>query len=215
MKTMFAGPLSVALAVAPLASASATIVSTLDNGTSVAIPVVAGDDYSYSRGPITFGPGITFTSSSRTLFGLTAEFGFAPGVLWSGTPMIGLDTTSGSFTLSFATPLSGFLAEINSTEYANWDRDAVISAYDAEGNLLDSLLFERQGYQVEPGYWGFSYASAQIARITFSNEYIGIRNISVVLPVPEPASWGLMIAGFALVGGALRRSGRTRVMARA
>src|SRR6187402_1185652 len=197
---------AVALSSAPL---SATVVSTLANGVSVAIPVVAGDDVESTKGPITFGPGITFTSTATSLFGYTGDYGFTPDLLWSGTSMIGLNHASGTFTLAFAQPLSGFLAEIDSTEYAS-SRDALISAYDSAGHLLDTITLERNDYAVAPGYWGFSYASASIARITFSNEYIGIRNISVALPAPEPTSWGMMLTGFGLIGGVLRR-GRTKV----
>jgi hypothetical protein len=166
-------------------------------------------------GPITFGPGITYTSTrSRSMFGYTGEYGFGPDASWVGTPMIGLNSSYGTITLSFARPLSGFVAEINSTEFADWGRDATVSAYDSAGNLLDTLLFEQQGYQVEPGYWGFSYTAAQIARITFSNEYIAVRNISVVMAVPEPVSWAMMLSGFGLVGGILRHGGRRPALRR-
>jgi hypothetical protein len=185
--------------------AHAAVVNALDNGTAVVIPVMAGEDDSGVRGPISFGPGITFTSTANALFGYTAGYGFAPGVEWAaGAPVIGLNHGSGTFTLAFATPLSGFLAEINSTEYAS-SRDAIVSAYDASGNLLDTLLLEHDGYQVTPGFWGFAYDSAQIARITFSNEYIAIRSISVLQGVPEATTWAMMLVGFGLVGGAMRR----------
>jgi hypothetical protein len=47
----------------------------------------------------------------------------------------------------------------------------------------------------------FFYASS------VASGYFYARNISVV-SVPEPATWALMIAGFGLAGGALRRFGR-------
>ncbi len=40
----------------------------------------------------------------------------------------------------------------------------------------------------------------------------GIGQVLRIAAVPEPASWALMIAGFGLVGGALRRSGMTRAV---
>ncbi|QJU60704.1 PEPxxWA-CTERM sorting domain-containing protein [Sphingomonas sp. AP4-R1] len=128
--------------------------------------------------------------------------------------MIGLNVGRGTVTLTFATPLSGFLAEISSTEYAS-SSDAIISAFDASGNLLDRIVMERNGYQVQPGFMGFSYDTAEISRITFANEYIGFRNISIVQAdptgaVPEPATWGMMIVGLGLTGTALRRARRPR-----
>lgn len=50
------------------------------------------------------------------------------------------------------------------------------------------------------GYFGFD-------GIHFANQaHIGIgRDLVLALGVPEPASWALMIAGFGMVGGALRR----------
>jgi hypothetical protein len=197
------------------APALSAIVTSLDGATSVEIPIVAGDDdtIAYS-GPVTFGPGITLTSTrADTMVGYTGSYGFTPdGDAWEGTPMVGLNRGTGTLTLSFATPLAGFLAEINSTEYAV-SADATVSAYDAAGNLLDTLLFERNGYRVEPGYWGFRYASPSIARITFSNEYIGFRNISVVAAVPEPGTWMTALFGFGAVGAALRRRARIAVTA--
>ena len=37
-----------------------------------------------------------------------------------------------------------------------------------------------------------------------------IDNISVTGPIPEPATWAMMIGGFGLVGGAMRRARRSR-----
>jgi len=37
------------------------------------------------------------------------------------------------------------------------------------------------------------------------------RNVAVGASVPEPASWALMIAGFGLAGGALRRRRRAPI----
>ncbi|UAK26461.1 PEPxxWA-CTERM sorting domain-containing protein [Sphingomonas nostoxanthinifaciens] len=161
---------------------------------------------------------MTYTSTSgNSLFGYTDSYGFTPDILWSGTPMIGLNAGRGTVTLSFATPLSGFLAEIDSTQYASTS-DAIITAYDLAGDVLDSILFEHNGYQVEPGYMGFSYATAEISRITFANEYIGLRNISILSadqigPVPEATTWGMMIVGFGMAGTALRRARRVRPQA--
>jgi hypothetical protein len=186
------------------APASATVIHALEGGTAVTIPTIVDEDYIGTKGPVTFGPGITYSSTVSSLFGFTGTYGFAPEVLWSGTPLIGLNRTSGTFTLAFAAPLRSFLAEVNWTEYTT-SRDASMSAYDSHGNLLDTILLEHNGSVATPGYLGFSDEGGDIARVTFSNEFVAIRDISVLAAaVPEPASWAMLIAGFGLAGLALR-----------
>ena len=48
--------------------------------------------------------------------------------------------------------------------------------------------------------------SGLTASVTVTYDYL-----EAGMAVPEPASWALMIGGFGLTGGALRRRGRTRV----
>jgi hypothetical protein len=65
-------------------------------------------------------------------------------------------------------------------------------------------------------YTGTFTATDAVTRLTFlarnDPSWMAIDQVSVVAigdgAVPEPASWALMIAGFGLVGGTLRRRGR-------
>ncbi len=207
--------IGIALSAAMISPAGAAIVTALDAKTAVAIPFVSDDaDAATLKGPIRFGGGITYSSTrANSLFGYTGSYGFAPGVMWeNGGPMIGLNAASGTVTLDFATPIAGFLAEINSTQYVS-SADAIITALDAAGNQLDRIVLERGGYRVQPGYMGFSYTGAVISRITFANEYIGFRNMSVVAAsaVPEPATWAMMILGMGMVGTRCRRRRHVRL----
>ena len=53
-------------------------------------------------------------------------------------------------------------------------------------------------------FYGFISDTPNIKSFTLTDGYVGIRNIQEIAGVPEPASWGLMILGFAGVGAALR-----------
>ena len=62
-----------------------------------------------------------------------------------------------------------------------------------------------QGY----GYiaWAmYDYATGTLTENTYA--YLGTNTVYSVSDVPEPATWALMIAGFGMVGGALRRQER-------
>ena len=64
-------------------------------------------------------------------------------------------------------------------------------------------------------YYG-TFVGSGSDTITFSaaNDpgYLGLDNVSVTSAVPEPAAWGLMLAGFGLVGATMRRR-RTAIAA--
>jgi len=186
--------------------AAAATVTSLRGATNVDIPAL---NQTRVTGPVTFGPGITFTSTVGSAFGWTQGYGFGSGGYWSDFPMIGLDAAEGSFTLTFPTAIRGFVADTSwSTYFA--DVDATISAYDAAGSLLESVNLEN-GFR--PGTIGFARAAADIASIRYSNEYVGIQTIAIagaVGAVPEPATWAMLIGGFGLVGRAARRR-RVRV----
>lgn len=186
-----------------LSPASAVVVTSLPGGVAVPIP----DDVQFDFfGPHTLAPGVTFSATSPTTFGLSGLYSFVTNGDWIGTPMIGLDSASGSFQIAFADPVGGFLADLNWTVRSRGN-NATIAIYNSSNVLLESLTLESGGNLVAPGYRGFSRNSADISFVRLSNEFIGVRDITVAGPaiVPEPASWALLIAGFGLVGAAARR----------
>ncbi|ODU22799.1 MAG: hypothetical protein ABS87_01125 [Sphingomonas sp. SCN 67-18] len=204
--------------------AFAAVVTSLPGGTSVAIPKLNA----YGAPATDIGSGISWSSSeSSSVLGWSRGYGFSDNGSWSGTPMIGLNTGTGTMTLGFDQAVTGFLAEINwaaqpVTQYSDNDPAAFMSAYNAAGDLLETIQFTGG---TAPGYYGFSREDGDIASIVFGNSYVGARNLSLELapapkansvafvsaPVPEPAAWAMMIAGFGLIGGTLRM--RTRKVA--
>jgi hypothetical protein len=112
---------------------------------------------------------------------------------------------------------SGLASGVSFGLYTGGGQNSVaISAYDASGALLQSLpsvMANNGQFDIQ------SLTAANIARIDIlagrfslpngTIKLYGIDNLTFTLAatpaVPEPASWAMMIAGFGLVGAALRR----------
>jgi hypothetical protein len=193
-----------ALAAATPAAFAAPIVSLAD-----ASAVTMTGSTKTGGGAQSFGPGITYAGDQNGYFNYSAGWGFSRNGSWGNTPMIGANSGSGSFTLTFDQAITGFLADVNWS--TGWYADATMASFDAAGQMLESILLsEHTMNQVAPGMHGFADASGRIKSIRFSNAYIGIRNISVsVAAVPEPATWAMMLVGFGMAGVALRQRRRS------
>jgi PEP-CTERM motif len=183
-------------------------------------------------GPVDIGGGVTWQSNqTNSLFGWTGGYTTGNATITAGDPPIielndAYDVGSGGYAkmwLSFATPTSGFLAELFWTdgEYTNLN-SAGIFAYDSSMNLIDYIALNNNGNStgMQSGYYGFSEATANISYIYFDNSHIGARNMSYVGPeinpvgaVPEPGTWAMMLLGLGATGWAVRRQTgvRTRV----
>lgn len=182
-------------------AAQATVVTTLSGATAIVVP--AG--YITTANQL-IAPGITFTASTPSVYGYTGGYVFNGNGTWSGTPMVATNNSSGYFEINFATAVSGFLSEVNWTNF-NYAGDATMSIYGASNNLLETLVLEHNGANLvtASAYHGFSRPTADISRVRFGNEYIGARNMSFTRAsdVPEPASLALL--GLALAGAAVAR----------
>lgn len=94
------------------------------------------------------------------------------------------------------------------------------NAYDASGTLIETFTTNAgNGWDIR------TLSSSGIARLDLLNNVFngsslmfGIDQLNFTLnqaaAVPEPSSWALMIAGFGLVGGALRRRSAANVTVR-
>src|SRR5207245_1718670 len=136
-------------------------------------------------GPVDIGGGLTWSSNeTNSLFGWTG--GYAAGnnnIVAGDPPIIGLndayDVGSGGYAtmmISFATPTSGFLAELfwTDNEYTNLNSSS-IAIYDSGNNLLEYIALNNNGGGggLSSGYYGFSRATADISYVKFNNSDIG------------------------------------------
>jgi hypothetical protein len=180
-------------------------------------------------GPVDIGGGVTWQSNqTNSLFGWTGGYTTSNATISAGDPPIielndAYDVGSGGYAsmwLTFATPTSGFLAELFWTDNENTNlNSAGIFAYDSSMNLIDYVALNNNGNSTGmlSGYYGFSEATADISYIYFDNSHIGARNLSYVGPeinpvgaVPEPGTWALMLFGLGAIGFTARQRNSTR-----
>lgn len=222
---------AVALVAATIASAtpSAAFASVIMGAGSLsgANPINLPSSNYTGSGPVVVGGGITWESNqSNSLYGWTDGYAAGNNNIAPGDPPIialndAYDVGSGGYAkmwLSFATPTSGFLAELFWTDNENTNlNSAGMFAYDSSMNLIDYIVLNNNGNSTGmlSGYYGFSEATADISYIYFDNSHIGARNLSYVGPevnavgaVPEPATWAMMLLGLAGIGYASRRRNR-------
>jgi hypothetical protein len=185
----------------------------------------------YTAGPIEMASGVTFHSTySSSVVGYTGGYGFGANGYWGdgGPAMAGLNTSVGEMTFDFDTPMSAVMAELNWAPDFSGGQPIFISVFDADGLLLESYqLTGRPDGDRAPGFYGFQHAGADISRLVLSNGYIGARRfytqsayheggfggfsppaVGEHMPVPEPATWAMMIVGFGASGLMLRRARR-------
>jgi hypothetical protein len=100
------------------------------------------------------------------------------------------------------------------------DPSNVLSLFDTSGNFVQSwsgndLLGDTSGSPTNPNgnpLIKLVFGSANEAgHLEFSTNQIAFETGTFSLGVPEPGTWALMILGFGLVGGALRRRQRQSV----
>jgi hypothetical protein len=92
-----------------------------------------------------------------------------------------------------------------------------ISIYDLAGNLLSGGTYATRSPTHATVTPATSYLSGVVIRWGPDSYNVGLDNIAydvratVPLPVPEPATWALMLCGFGSVGWSLRRRNRQRI----
>jgi hypothetical protein len=144
------------------------------------------------------------------------QFGNVAGLSHSGRQHVELDGVGnaamsrtidpGTYELSFwYSPRPGVAAGSNGIDLLI-DGLVVLSLAEAGGNQTMWSLHTYNFSLAAPGTIEF--------RATGTSDWLGGYLDDIKLgggAVPEPASWAMLIAGFAMVGGALRQSRRTRV----
>ena len=193
--------------------AGATVVSSLPDGVIVPIPPAA-DTIGFGMGPVGFGPGITWTSTSASsVFGYdnARGYGFDANGFWNSLllPMAGLDDTTGTMTFAFDMPVAGVGGFVN---YSPTYGPATLAVYDSSFNLLESesLTFTTD-LQFNGGeFVGFLRDTPDIRYFTLSDSFVGVTQFTVqdmvaAAPVPEPGTLVLLGAG---VAGLLTRKRR-------
>lgn len=139
-----------------------------------------------------------------------------PGQSANATTALGIDLPSaGKHHISFASPATAFGADFNQNfgggAQSGNPAQFVIELYDSANVLIDSALFDvASGASTFFGLTStLSFASVRVGQVR--NGFAVLDNVSfnVGNGVPEPASWAMMLAGFALAGSAMRTRRRT------
>ena len=114
-----------------------------------------------------------------------------------------------SFSITFASAINAISMDFAGVyDTAEDSANVRIFAYDG-ATLLGSVA----GPASTTGQFTLSYAASNITRVVVTPgsfyDWVGVDNINYTPAtagaVPEPATWAMMIAGFGLIGGTLRR----------
>jgi hypothetical protein len=89
----------------------------------------------------------------------------------------------------------------------------LLAVYDAGNNLLESFTVEAGGVNIVPAdsFYGFLESTPIISYFRLTDEYIGLRDLTIQGPaaVPEPGTWLLLATGLVgLLGYGWRRQQR-------
>lgn len=186
---------------ASAATATTVDFTTLAAGTAVTTQF-AGVTFSLLGGPSSSGSPIA-----------TTIFGYNPVALSNSNS--GYYPTSDSVVATFSSAVSGV-----SFTFENFgvNSSSNYTAYDASNNIVSSGFLGNDTAPAFGGAAGFglpfivNVAGSGITKLQISNGFgtrrsweFGIGQVSFVAGVPEASSWVMMIAGFGLVGAAMRR----------
>jgi hypothetical protein len=162
---------------------------------------------------------ITFNGSAGNI---VATFGAGTGSVQTGPNGVGRFATSptqyfettDAFNVTFSTPVAAF--GFYGTDIG--DFNGQLSVVLTRGGVDESLVVPHTvgGNDGSLLFWGvlstnpfdsvrFSQSASGTDFLGFDDLVIGDRNQVVIPAIPEPATWGMMIAGFGLVGFAMRR----------
>lgn len=152
----------------------------------------------------------TFAAGGYGVF--TPTEGSFLGVATGGNGRGAYATLSQSFYLYTGGTISGNFG-FQANDYLPFDDDGFVAV---NGNNLLSYSVGTVGSFGNSGWQAFSYTATSAGTYTlsfgarnngdnFSSSGAVLDNVSVAPGVPEAATWAMMIAGFGLVGAAMRR----------
>jgi len=197
MKYLFSSMTVAALALAAASPATATDVSltTTLNGSST--PVCLGSCHLHATG-----------DSTTQTFDMTV--GGPAQTVTLGTAWIdagfGYDTDATlNFTLNFTDPAFGSDSGSAMVEYVR------LGGFLTHGVTGGSITFDDPMLDFTIGKYGFEFDPHNLAGWTSGPVNLTGSLKMVSGPVPEPASWAMMLGGFGLVGGAMRSRRKTAV----
>ncbi len=201
------------LAVTGTASAATLLTSDAGyTGPGLHIGSIGDPYYLFTGGPVALPGGVTFASTTTFSVIGSGGYGLAGNGSSSG-PIIGLNSSSDTMTLTFDTAVASFGLGIN---YApTFYGTPVIAAYDGGGALIASYDLAALAPISTPGglnafaFRGIDGGGTAIKSFSLSGAYI-IASASREAPpvvggtVPEPSTWAMLIVGFGFVGASMR-----------
>lgn len=171
---------------------------------------------SYAPLGIVFGPG--FSSQQTNTFGGAVNI---PGPNNYGT----FDTTSATINFTSLTSTFGFTA-LGLNPGGGFYDGATVTAFNLLGDVLGTQIIGTAGPDElrTPFTFAFAPPGGGISRVVFdsrvtnsSGGLFGFDNVTfdaTAAAVPEPATWGMMILGFGMIGFGLRSRRKSNVTTR-
>jgi hypothetical protein len=154
------------------------------------------------------------STGSRNSLQHTSDFFFTSNDGQATSPFPGDELSEIIFT-----PAAGY--EVSFRSFA-WDKltatsssEFIFKVFDPNGNELFSAGNAELTYMVNTAYFTgpltFAFGNGGRGAVAVDDIVVDVR--AAANAVPEPASWAMLIAGFALAGSAARRRSRTAVLA--
>lgn len=161
------------------------------------------------------GNGVTLTTTSNAIVGQFAQ-DLGDNGLWSSVGNANRDGNflasaftkgRGEIGFSFANPVSSVGAFVNQFQASGKTNNSLlVVAYDIDGYVLESfrVSIDTDAFGYDEGkFLGFQRATADIYGFGFVDGTMVIDNVTTA--VPEPGTWGLMLAGLGVAGLVARR----------
>lgn len=163
-------------------------------------------------------PLITFSADRDFTVGQTGPVDLGINGIWgNGASFLSFDHFGTmAMTVSFGGKTTrSFGADWSLFESDGDERTLTVQAFNRNGKLLESFSTARDGVDLDDGslagrtnssfFQGIRRKDADIAFITISGDRIVMDNFMYTMPVPEPTSGMLMLAGLGVIGSLVRR----------